>query len=503
MTSSTVRGVQTPRIEWQPPEIDHENGWGQEAVELGAAFGCNLFPWQETILRNSMAVQPSNPNKWAAPEVGIIVSRQNGKTELSKSSHLASLFLTRERLIIHSAHLHKTAAEAFRNLLATIENYDELRRQVKRQVSSIGNEHIELFDDRRIFFVTRTKSGGRGLSGDKIYIDEGMFFNKEQTAALMPTLTARPNPQIWVMGSAGFQVSHYQGAMRNRAIRQSDPHLSFQEWSMDWCGEFCPPDCKDHDKIDDVATYAKANPSLGYLFPPSVLDNARNKMDGDLFAQEHLGVGDYPSESGDWSVISEASWRATQERHSYITKDSPVVFSLAVKPDRAYAAIGVAGLREDDNIHGEITGNAAMLDYRTGTSWVINRCRDLQETWKPPFWVVDDASAAGSFIPLLEKYGIEVRKPTYREKAQMAGAFHASIVPRKGDATTFRHRGQIVLDTAVAAATKKPAQDLWVWDPKSAVADISPLIAVNQAQWGLEQHLAEKKKSSNPWVYYA
>ena len=50
---------------------------GQDCVEFAAQAGLFLDPWQHTVLRDSMGVQAGG--KWTAPQVGLLVPRQNGK----------------------------------------------------------------------------------------------------------------------------------------------------------------------------------------------------------------------------------------------------------------------------------------------------------------------------------------------------------------------------------------------------------------------------------------
>jgi len=66
-------GIQEPRIQLVPPAR-----WslGDDAIELAATAGLILDPWQQLVLRGSMGELA--PDQWAAFEVGLIVSRQNG-----------------------------------------------------------------------------------------------------------------------------------------------------------------------------------------------------------------------------------------------------------------------------------------------------------------------------------------------------------------------------------------------------------------------------------------
>src|SRR5262245_7948162 len=208
---------------------------GDEAVELAGSAGLKLDPWQASVLRGSLGTRRGG--KWAAFEVGLVVPRQNGKGAILEARELAGLFLLGEKLIVHSAHQFDTSLEAFRRLLWLIEDTPELAKQVKRVSRSHGEEGIELRSGERIRFRTRTKGGGRGFSSDCLILDEAMFLPEYGYGALLPTLSARPNPQVWDTGSAVDQEVHEDGIVfarvRERGHEGKDPRLAYFEWSLE------------------------------------------------------------------------------------------------------------------------------------------------------------------------------------------------------------------------------------------------------------------------------
>jgi hypothetical protein len=201
-----VVGSQRPSHWWAPPRVA---SWGPEAVELAALAGLVADPWQEFVAEGAMGVR--GDGRWSAFEVGLLVPRQNGKGGAIEIRELAGLFLLPERLIIHSAHEFSTSLEAFRRMLTLIESAPDLDRKVMRVSRSHGEEGIELRDGSRIQYRTRTAAGGRGLTGDLVVLDEAMKLAAAVIAALMPTLRAVPNPQVWYAGSAVDQATMDHG----------------------------------------------------------------------------------------------------------------------------------------------------------------------------------------------------------------------------------------------------------------------------------------------------
>src|SRR5205809_457432 len=88
-----------PSVRSVPADV---SSLGVEAAELAASAGLVLDPWQAMVL--DAALGKRRDGKWAAFEVGVVVSRQNGKGGILEARELAGLFLIRERLLVHSAH---------------------------------------------------------------------------------------------------------------------------------------------------------------------------------------------------------------------------------------------------------------------------------------------------------------------------------------------------------------------------------------------------------------
>lgn len=467
---------------------------GPEVAELAESAGLFLDPWQRLVLDKALGERPDGT--WAAAEVGLVVSRQNGKGSILEAVELGDLFLLDTEMTIHSAHLFDTSLEAFNRIMTLIESTPDLERYVQRVVRSHGEEGIEVMRGfpkrkRRLRFKTRTKGGGRGLSGDRVIVDEAMYYTADQDSALRPTLSARPNPQIWLTGSAGDKDSRQFGRLRHAALKGTNHRLCYLEWSIDGCNDFCSMDCDDHDPIHDPASYARSNPGLGIRISVEHIETEYASMDPDSFKRERLGVGDWPVEGDTWRVIDKESWEDRVEPLS--EPQTPLVFGVDVSPDRLHAAIGVAGSNGEGMVHVEITGDGKRLDHRPGMRWLMARIIDLNKKWKPAGFVIDKASPAGILVDELEALKIKVLTPTTREYAQACGSFHGSIVPRRENAPTLVHRDQAPLTTAVAGAERRDLSDLWAWDKRNASVDISPLVAVTLAMWGHNKVILKPK----------
>lgn len=523
-------GHQRPRIQHLPdwgPNLVHASraggippelgSLGREIVDLAAVAGLILDPWQAWIMEQAHVIRPDhrfwNPYtdryecKWAAFEVGVMVSRQNGKGSILEARELAGLFLFGERLIIHSAHQADTSFEAFERIVHLIEDTPVLDQEVFKISRSHGAEGIELKSGQRLKFRTRTKGGGRGFTGDTLILDEAMYLGSAQISALMPTLSARPNAQVWVTGSAGDKESTHFGRVRERALSTDDPdpRLFYAEWSIDGCNDYCvrpDPDgtfnCEEHDDPGTVESFAKSNPGLGIRISVEHVEAERRSMDDASFKQERLGVGDWPIEGNSWSVISRESWLSRADHTSEI--QGRLAIAVDTSPDCAFSCVAAAGYNAAKDIHVELTATDGEYHHRPGTSWVVDVVKAIWKAQKPYCVVIDKAGQAGMFVTELEDAGIKVLTPNSREFAQSCGEFKTAVVPKKGEEAYLVHCDQKPLNVAVAGADVRTLTDMWAWSKRESSVDISPLIAATLAMWGLKEEAS--KRSSIPMMAF-
>lgn len=482
MTVLDTRGVvgsQVPTISHVP---EYAASAGGLAVDLAASAGLVLDPWQQLVLEQALGRRADG--QWAAFECGLTVARQNGKGSVMEARVLAGLFLFDERLILYSAHEFKTAQEMFKRIEELIDSSAKFRRRVKRVSRSNGEEGIELLSGQRLRFVARSTGSGRGFSGDLNIWDESQHLSNSSVDALMPTMSARPNPQLWYAGSAAdkdLAPCEQIARVRRRALKggASARRLFYAEWSAELCTDLCGAGCAAHDDPANPAVWAKANPGLGIRITAEHVETEHASMSSRGFQRERLSVGNYPVDGEGWDVISQAAWEATQDAASQVV--DPVAFWVDVTPDRSAAAIGLAGARADG------LGHVEVVDYRPGTAWVPQRLAELKARWSPCAIGLDAGGPAGSLVAGCEDLNIELTIPAARDIAAACGAFYDAIV-RPPDAdpgweSSLRHVPAAELTTALAGAAKRRLGDAWAWDRRGVSVDISPLVTVTMASW--------------------
>jgi hypothetical protein len=460
-----------------PPRL---GSYGAEAVDLMRLAGRELDPEQVLAVDAMLSYGPGG--RWAAFETVTVKARQNGKTagELLPVT-LFDLFLLPPDKVMWTAHLFRTARDAFADFLGLIEGCDELGRRVRKISESHGEEFIELTSGARLEFHARSKGSGRGLGGKRIVMDEAGYLSAESMGALIPTLAARSvtgDPQINYGASAGVRASDHLRDLRDRGRAGADPSLVYVEhccpgsWDNPGCelGAECPHTvgvggCV----LDDEALWPAANPALGRRISYAYVRNERRALPPEEFGRERYGWWDDPV---DVTVVPLESWAECVDLSS-APRGRPVL-AVDCSPGSRSAAI-VAAIRRPDGLpHLEVVAHARDV------AWVPRRCRELA-AHSPLDWVLDPGGPAGALLPDLLAAGVEPRQLTTRDLGQACEAFAAAVGER-----SVRHLADPVLSRAIAGAGRRDIGDgLWAWSRRRSEVDIAPLVAATEALWGL------------------
>jgi hypothetical protein len=446
--------------------------------------------WMSIIAVRPTATVPTRCIQVEHPEHVFLVGETFVPTHNSEkliARMLGGLFVVEEQLQIYSAHLFDTAMEIFRRLAFVVENCDDLRREVKHRGSKLvgitlshGQEGIELKDGRRIRFKARTGGGGRGFSGDCLYLDEAMILREIFLGATIPILSARANPQIWLAGSPPDEEDPtHDGVVlakrRARALAGADPSLAYFEHSAKMGDDPSKddPGMVPASVLDDPQQWALANPGLGIRIAVEYVANERNAMGDRQFAAERLGIGKYPDISGDANkVISAQAWAALADPGSRI--ETGHMFAFDVDPGQAWATLSAAGVRNDGLYH------AGTVEHAKGIGWLVESCKGWLARYPEARLVVDPRIDLANLLKELSEAGIQPVTTGPAEYKDACGGFLQAVVDKR-----LRYMPpQPELDAAVAGATTQPLLDAWKWSRKSG-ALITPLVSCTLALWGV------------------
>jgi hypothetical protein len=343
-------GKDKPRIAPPTPAKSDVDGFR----EVASSLDIELMPWQVTTARYLEAIAADGRHLYR--EVGIVVSRQNGKTTLLLPLIVKRL-LAGQR-IMHTAQDRSLPREVF-YLVADVmwERHANLfpsrnGRPTKPRYAN-GQEEIRLTNGGIYSIVAPTRGGARGPSRDLVLLDELREMDTwDFIGAAKPTMTASPDPQIVYLSNAGDETSVVLNSLRARAA--DDPHLAYLEWSA-----------KPDRAADDLAGWLEADPAIGHI--PTMLDYltgeyASNKLAGTLsiFETEHLCRWVISTRE---RLVSEFAWSSCE-----VDPGPPIrpVMGVSVDPSGKRAAASIAWPKADGSIGlrllYDVTGNPINLD---------------------------------------------------------------------------------------------------------------------------------------------
>lgn len=310
-----IKGRDKPRV--APPVPARSRA--SELVDTATGIGIDLYPWQRTTGRYLYAVDKDE--RWLFPEVAVIVSRQQGKTEILVPHIIKRLRMGRR--IMHSAQNRELPREVFGRVADILSQdmtlFPERGGRTVRPRFANGQEEIRLANGGLYRIVAPTRGGARGPSNDDVIIDELREMDSlDFIAAAEPTLLASDNPQILYLSNAGEDDSIVLNAIRERAGK--DPSLAYLEWSA-------APDRA----AGDRAGWIEANPSIGHR--RGVMEYLERKyesyrLSGSLaiFETEHLcrwvnSTREPLVEPAAWALCEVESLPATKRPYMGISMD--------------------------------------------------------------------------------------------------------------------------------------------------------------------------------------
>lgn len=429
---------------------------GREAVDLAAAYGVPLDPWQVDVV---LGILRESAGTWAASQAGLVVGRQNGKGQILLALELYGLLMLGEQ-ILHTAHAVKTSSDAFRRLWSVLQAHDDLAARVRRHSQAIGAEYVELHNGARIAFTTRSASAGRGLSIDRLVVDEAEDLPASEVGALAPTTFSRPQSQSLYFGTAPGPMHDSEAfrTMRNSAHDGLNPRLAWWEWCAEWGAD-----------VADRDLWLRVNPAVASgRVPVQAIEDDRAVLPPDQFRAERLSMWS-PVGLAD-AVVDPAVWESLTDTRSTIA--TRLAVGIDAPPSREHATVCIAGRRADGRLHAE------WYHTEAGVTWL-------------PTWLAARLSADIRAVvldqnsPLVEldwrAAGVRPTLIGHRDVAAAAGILVDAVTDG-----AIRHRGQVELSKGVLGAKRRPMMggQSFGWDRKAPGS--SALIAASLALWGAE-----------------
>ena len=443
---------------------------GREVAAIAEQLGTPLMPWQQHVVDVAFETDPDT-GRLVYREVRLTVPRQSGKTTLMLAIMLHRCLLMGDgQRVGYTAQTGQAARLKFTDdhVPVVVGSLFGRQAQVRR---SNGSEAIRWNNGSLWSVLATTETAGHGSQLDLAIIDEAFAQpNDRLEQGFKPAMVTRPQPQLWVVSTAGDVSSNYLNAKiddgRERVDRGLTEGVAYFEWSAE----------QGADPADEQV-WAGCMPALGHTIGVEAIRADFESMRLVEFRRAYLNQRQDRHAIEPWQVVPEDTWAGLVDLRSRIV-DVPVL-ALDVTPDRGMAAVGAAGHREDGRLHVEV------VEHREGTAWVVDWFKAREGQYGPV--VVDPAGPAGPLVALLVEAGVEVRTVIGRWHAHACGQlFDAAVTDR------LRHLDQVPLNVALSGASQRRFGELWLWARKDLTTDVCPLVAVTLALGGVFDRVAEE-----------
>lgn len=404
----------------QKPRVDvYKNGdiWlADKTIRLLEYYGIQLLEWQKAILYRWMAVEKDDDDnwKWVNTDCGLLVPRQNGKSELIIARIIGGMVFLGEALI-YTAHSDNTVGEIKRRVQrffydADTEIRDMLTEEFDKEPKSL--DYVELRNRGRCVFRTRTRTNGLGTTNDALLLDEDQEETDAQQEALLPTIASGKNQNHQTIRAGTPPSGGGNGTvflrMRKRVLEGKAPDICWQEWSVEHIT----------DPEDEEAWYA-TNPSLGYFLMKTAVKSEAQKMAVDSFNKMRLG---WIAGVESMRAISDDMWTPLAVQRVQLPDNPNLVYAVKFAPDGSAVSLAVGVIMSDTKVHIELVERKPMS---AGTNWLAMW---LLERWrKPNKIIIDGAAGTQLLVEELVRSNPKLKKKILTPNAREAGAAYADF----------------------------------------------------------------------------
>ena len=464
------------------PKGARANSW-EDVADLSAQAGVVLDEWQETVLRVSMGERADAT--WAAKRVGVSLARQNGKSQLLVARALAGALLFGEKKIVISAHQADTARETFGKMIEILEADGNgwLMDRVKPNgiMNAINRESIKFRNGATIQFKARTGAGGRGFSSDCLMLDEAQRLKRSSWVSINSTMSAMPNPQVWLLGTPPTREDDGEvfESIRSAAMSGGSSASAWAEWGVDPADPAITAAYRSGTPVwsADVERLCwESNPAWNVRMNHDVVRGEFESYTREEFSLDRWGI---------WleDVNAARYWSSDMWDASGVTEAPDGVRSIAVAFSFDGSRVSTAGsVKHADGVHVELVAaysGALEAGVSQLADWLAERWRDLAS--------ISVLGAAGtSLVQALKDRGVGARVVRMMTTADYYAAnAMADDAIRSGGLTHPAAGDDDVLGASVRVCDRKHrgTNGQWGWDSTVPDGDETPVEAFCAAYW--------------------
>ncbi len=475
-------GEAPPRVLVEPAGA-RANSW-EDVADLSFRAGVELDGWQELIL--SAAMGERSDATWAAKRVGVSVPRQNGKSQLLVARALAGVLLFGEKKIVISAHQQDTARETFSKLVEILEADGNgwLMDRVRPNgiMNAINREAVKFKNGATVQFKARTGAGGRGFSSDCLLLDEAQRLKRSSWVSINSTMSARPNPQVWLLGTPPTREDDGEvfESIRTAATEGGSSASAWAEWGVDTSSAEYLAAKADlaRKKWTPAVEYLNwaANPAWNTRINHEVVQGEFEAYTAEEYAQDRLGV--WLKDVNVARRWSPALWDAA----AVDTAPEDGVRSFAVAFSLDGSRVSTCGaVKHAGGVHVE-----PVAAYSGPTEAGVTQLADwLAAWWRDTAMIAILGTAGAALRQALRDRGVSDRVLKVMSTTEyFAANALAEEALTAGTLTHPRGADGDVLDESVKVCDMPNAdRGTWRWKPSVPDGDETPVEAFCAAHW--------------------
>lgn len=475
-----MQGSAVPRL-WTPPlrELTPETSYGFDVIDFARdVLAHPLDPWQQFAVIHAGELLPDGSPRFAI--ILILVSRQNGKTELLVVLTLYWLYVERLAMVLGTSTKLDYAKESWRKAVKLARSVPALAAEIPRRGGvreTNGEQELTLavgdgpdLEHYRYKIAASNADGGRSLTVDRLILDElRQHHTYEAWDAMEGTTTAAAGSQIFALSNAGSEKSIVLNDKRDDGLAaieagDIDTDVCLLEWSAP----------EDADPLD-LAALAQANPNLGRRKDGRRLLRAARRAvraGGDAlagFKTEHMCIRVKVMDP----AIDPAAWAGCVDVGDLAGVRSRLAACVDLTPDGHHATLAAAAVLEDGRVRvetvAEWTGPTAATQLQRDLPDWVTKLRPQTLGWFP----AGPAAAVAAKLTDRRKDGVRGWPPQGVTVAEIRGETTAVCMGlgKEVTASTLAHSEQAMLDTQVQGAEKLPRGDGWVFTRRGGSVD--------------------------------
>lgn len=472
-----------PAPRWQTPlPAGVVGSWGPEAAAWGeATLGIRLDRWQRRALNRALAVDAAG--RLVHRLYLVSVARQNGKTALVRvlvGWMLAARYTPAWTRALGLAHDRTQARIPYEAVLADL-------APLAARLGAAGRGGLSLtrylgirsamFGRPREYHVAsrEARNAVRSMSVDLALFDEVRTqVNRDTWAALEPTTTARPDPLIFAISTAGSDRSILLRDwfdMGRRIIDGTEPAGGF---GMTW---YAPPDDMAH---DDPRALRYANPALaeGRLQLAGVIGTGTIRPGTPEWMQERLNL--WTDSADEWLPVGTWRRQTGEQPEGYVR----VVLGAEAVPTWRRATVTVA-LVTDAGVYVAVAGE---LDASRSVAGAVSPAQlvalldTLAGQWRPSLVTYSASAAAAPHVAAWAESGrFAAHGLTPRDIRSASALFRSELIGGR-----LTHADDALLGTQARQARPSSAIEGgdWYFSIRDSLGEIDGIRAAAWAAWG-------------------